>query len=436
GNLRYIKETTQGGVQIGALTKLAEIAESDLLAKKYPMLVQAVKMISSPELRNASTLGGDLLQEVWCQYLRGGYSCWRNGGYICYGAIGDNSYYHSAMGGRLCYAVYPGDAAPALITLDATVKIAGPSGIKEMSVEQLVPGDMMVDGRIQSHVVRFNEILTEVVIPPPHAGFRASFEKLRPRGVWDFAMACRSDHPVCAALVASRHFLNGAATPPLRGGEWEGEVNMTKTFVGGVIVTVTLGILVPSTPSRLVSIQRLPEERGQMCAWEEPIASSQPENLFASIQREVGPSYAMAFLQQRGRDPLPAINEVTRTPEFRTLADTYPTYTSVGINLATDEVVLQDNNLWSTRVFNRLDSTPPGAEMTQPKRIIQGRNTHIQYNNGLYIDQKNGDIYSVESDTGDRMVVFARDAQGDVAPKRELHTLHRSYAIAVDEDRQ
>jgi len=191
-NLRYIKEDAQGGVQIGALTKLAEIAESDLLAKKYPMLVQAVKMISSPELRNASTLGGDLLQEVWCQYLRGGYACWRNGGYICYGAIGDNSYYHSAMGGRLCYAVYPGDAAPALMTLDAKVKLATPSGFKELTIEQLVPGDMMVDGRIQSHVVRYNEILTEVVIPPPKAGFRASFEKLRPRGVWDFAMASAS----------------------------------------------------------------------------------------------------------------------------------------------------------------------------------------------------------------------------------------------------
>jgi len=191
-NLRYIKEDAQGGVQIGALTKLAEIAESDLLAKKYPMLVQAVKMISSPELRNASTLGGDLLQEVWCQYLRGGYACWRNGGYIFYGAIGDNSYYHSAMGGRLCHAVYPGDAAPALITLDAKVKLATPSGAKELTIEQLVPGDMMVDGRIQSHVVRFNEILTEVVIPPPKAGFRASFEKLRPRGVWDFAMASAS----------------------------------------------------------------------------------------------------------------------------------------------------------------------------------------------------------------------------------------------------
>ena len=188
-NLRYIREDAVGGVRIGAATKLAEIADSELLKQRYPMLVQAVHMISSPELRNASTLGGDLLQEVWCQYLRGGYACWRNGGYLCYGAIGDNSYYHSAMGGRLCYAVYPGDAAVALIPFDAKAKLATPAGTKELTLEQLVPGDMMVDGRIQSHVVRFNEILTEVVLPAPKPGLRASFEKLRPRGVWDFAMA-------------------------------------------------------------------------------------------------------------------------------------------------------------------------------------------------------------------------------------------------------
>jgi xanthine dehydrogenase YagS FAD-binding subunit len=188
-NLRYIKEDAQGNVLIGATTRLSELADSELLKKRYPMLVEAVNFISSPELRNASTIGGDLLQEVWCQYLRGGYSCWRNGGYLCYGAIGDNSYYHSAMGGRLCYAVYPGDAATALIPFDAKVKLATPAGVKELSIEHLVPGDMMVDGRIQSHVVRYNEILTEVVIPPPKPGLKASFEKLRPRGVWDFAMA-------------------------------------------------------------------------------------------------------------------------------------------------------------------------------------------------------------------------------------------------------
>jgi xanthine dehydrogenase YagS FAD-binding subunit len=188
-DLRYIREDQSGGVRIGALTKLAEIVDSELIARRYPMLSKAIGMISSPELRNASTLGGDLLQEVWCQYLRGGYSCWRNGGYLCYGAIGDNSYYHSAMGGRLCYAVYPGDAATALIPYDATVKLATPAGVQELSLEKLVPGDMMVDGRIQSHVVRHNEILTEVILPAPSPNARTSFEKLRPRGVWDFAMA-------------------------------------------------------------------------------------------------------------------------------------------------------------------------------------------------------------------------------------------------------
>jgi len=76
-HLRYIKEDAQGGVEIGAATKLAELVDSRLLQEKYPMIVEAIGKISSPELRNASTLGGDLLQEVWCQYLRGGYSCWR-----------------------------------------------------------------------------------------------------------------------------------------------------------------------------------------------------------------------------------------------------------------------------------------------------------------------------------------------------------------------
>jgi xanthine dehydrogenase YagS FAD-binding subunit len=217
-NLRYIKEDADGSVRVGALTKLAEMHDSPVLAKKFPMLVKAIGMISSPELRNASTIGGDLLQEVWCQYLRGGYSCWRNGGYLCYGAIGDNSYYHSAMGGRLCYAVYPGDAATALIPFDATVKLATPGGEKTLTVEQLVPGDMMVDGRIQSHVVRYNEILTEVVVPAPKPNLRASFEKLRPRGVWDFAMAslAMSLQMQGNVIAGARVVFGGIAGRPLR----------------------------------------------------------------------------------------------------------------------------------------------------------------------------------------------------------------------------
>jgi xanthine dehydrogenase YagS FAD-binding subunit len=233
-NLRYITDEGQNGVRIGALTKLSEMVESDLLTRRYPMLVRAIGLISSPELRNASTLGGDLLQEVWCQYLRGGYSCWRNGGYLCYGAIGDNSYYHSAMGGRLCYAVYPGDAATALIPYDAVVKLATPAGTKTLSVEQLVPGDMMVDGRIQSHVVRFNEILTEVVIPPPKPNTRASFEKLRPRGVWDFAMASlgMSLQMRDEVIEDARVVFGGIAGRPLRETTIEGALKGNRLAAG------------------------------------------------------------------------------------------------------------------------------------------------------------------------------------------------------------
>jgi len=248
-DLRYIKEDAGGGVRIGALTKLAEIVESDLIAQKYPMLARAIGMISSPELRNASTIGGDLLQEVWCQYLRGGYSCWRNGGYICYGAIGDNSYYHSAMGGRLCYAVYPGDAATALIPYDATVKLATASGVKELTLEQLVPGDMMVDGRIQSHVVRSNEILTEVVIPAPKPESRTSFEKLRPRGVWDFAMAALALnlHVRNAVVQDARVVFGGIAGRPVRERAVE-EFLKGKSVTGDVITQAVALSLAGAAP--------------------------------------------------------------------------------------------------------------------------------------------------------------------------------------------
>jgi xanthine dehydrogenase YagS FAD-binding subunit len=188
-DLDFIRETPDGGLAIGPTTTIAAVQHSDLVKRKYPLLEQTLRKISSPELRNQSTIAGDIMQEVWCQYLRGNYPCWRNGGYLCYGAIGDNSYYHSVMGGRLCFAVYHGDAAIGLIALDAGVKVVGPSGARDLSLEALIPGDVLIDGRVQSHVLRSNEILAEIVIPPPRSGARGTFQKIRPRGVWDFAMA-------------------------------------------------------------------------------------------------------------------------------------------------------------------------------------------------------------------------------------------------------
>ena len=171
-------------------------------------------------------------------------------------------------------------------------------------------------------------------------------------------------------------------------------------LAAAVIALVVLWTVAPpesmpaAASSRLVSIREFPS---QLCEWDGElteraplqIASLKPQALFAALlvapRQETSDPWRM-------EPPLDAANVVTRPPDSRTLGDTYPTYTSVGVNLQTDEVVLQDNNLWSARVFNRLDNTPANAAMTQPKRVIQGQKTLLEYNNGLYIDQTNGDI--------------------------------------------
>ena len=197
------------------------------------------------------------------------------------------------------------------------------------------------------------------------------------------------------------------------------------------LVTRSKPGLEPYTGYQLASIQRFPDY-GDMCVWEpntsayDRIAASQDENLFSALQH----GSVQAAAQEAGK-----MTDITRPP-VRTIRDTYPTYSYVVVDTQNDEVILQDNNLWSIRVFNRTDNTPPTAEKTEPKRIIQGPKTEIQFNNGMYVDPKNGDIYSVESDTGDKVVVFGRDQKGDIEPKRVLNTPHRGFGLAMNEETQ
>jgi 6-phosphogluconolactonase (cycloisomerase 2 family) len=180
---------------------------------------------------------------------------------------------------------------------------------------------------------------------------------------------------------------------------------------------------------QLVSIQQLPDY-GELCTWGDgpssSVSFSSEDNLFSAFE---GAS-AHAAAEGDGQ-----MADITRPP-VRTIRDTYPTYSFVAVDVQHDEVVLQDNNLWSIRVFNRLENSPPGGPLSVPKRIIEGPKTEIQFNNGMYIDPKNGDIYSVESDTGDKVVVFDRTKQGDVEPNRILNVPHRGFALAVKESTQ
>src|SRR5262249_24620903 len=114
----------------------------------------------------------------------------------------------------------------------------------------------------------------------------------------------------------------------------------------------------------------------------------------------------------------------------------YPTYSAIALDVNTDEVFLQDENLFGVKVFNRLDSTPPNAAFTEPKRVLGGIQTKLEFNCGLYVDPKSGDLYSINNETVDTMKVFPRNAQGNILPMRELETPHRTYGIAVNEDTQ
>jgi DNA-binding beta-propeller fold protein YncE len=109
---------------------------------------------------------------------------------------------------------------------------------------------------------------------------------------------------------------------------------------------------------------------------------------------------------------------------------------AVAVNTQTDEAFLLDSNTWSIRIFNRLDNTPAGVARTEPKRVITGPTSGIQYNSHIYVDPKNGDVYTVENDVGDSFSVFAANAGGDAKPLRTVDVGHRGYALAVDEERQ
>ncbi len=191
---------------------------------------------------------------------------------------------------------------------------------------------------------------------------------------------------------------------------------------GAFLVTVPL--LNPSS-TRLVSVQEFPEI-GDMCPPEADTALSPDNNLFSAFE----PRTAYAA----GQENSPA-TQVLNRPPARYVRDLDPIYSYVAVDVRRNEVLMQDHNTWSIRIFNRLDNTPTNAVRTEPKRVIGGPKTDILFNSCLYIDPKNGEIFTVENDVGNTVEVFSEDAEGDVAPSRVLNVPHRAYALAANEEK-
>lgn len=184
----------------------------------------------------------------------------------------------------------------------------------------------------------------------------------------------------------------------------------------------------PTGEPQLVSIESLPGREGGMCEWV-PASAPAAQEMALRQERPSG-SNAVSSPPDVGTSA-----EASRAP-LRVIRDTYPTYSAVAVDPIRNEIVLQDENLFQIMVYDRMANTPPGANMTEPKRVIGGNKTRVEFNCALYIDPKTGDIYSVNNDTVDALTVFSREARGNVPPDRVLHTPHGTYGIAVDEEKQ
>ena len=177
----------------------------------------------------------------------------------------------------------------------------------------------------------------------------------------------------------------------------------------------------PSGQAQLVSIQPLPEMNGAIC---ELAPANAPASLRTAMQEARLSEYPDARQQ----------SEVQKRPPLRMIRDPYSAFSSVAVDPIRNEVIFTDENLFQLVVYDRMANTSASAKMTEPKRVIGGLNTKIEFNCHVYVDPKTGDLYTISHDSdGMPMTVFNRQAKGDVPPTRELDVPKGTYGIAVDE---
>ena len=216
-DLRGVRQTPSGGLRIGALTPISEVAANPIVRQRYAALAEGAAEVASPQLRNQGTIGGNICQKPRCWYYRGEFHCLRKGGATCFAAHGENQFHCIFGGGGRCFIVHPSDTSPPLVALGAELEIAGHGGTRTSAVEgfHVLPADDVM----RETWLEPGEIVTAVLLPPPPGSLRSSYRKVRARRAWDFALA-----GVALALEfggdgrvrGARVVLSGAAPVPWR----------------------------------------------------------------------------------------------------------------------------------------------------------------------------------------------------------------------------
>ncbi len=192
-NIKGIKELngvhhSPQGMRIGATTTFDELATDKALKAEYPSLSTAVLGIASPQIRNMGTAGGDLCQRPRCWYFRGGYGvlALQEGKSLV--PNGQNEF-HAIFGGGPAYFVSPSSLGPALIALNAQVKLVSASGSRMVPVAKFFVSPQNAESR--EIALMPNEILTEIVVPPARGVKNTTYE-VRHKDALDWPLATAS----------------------------------------------------------------------------------------------------------------------------------------------------------------------------------------------------------------------------------------------------
>jgi xanthine dehydrogenase YagS FAD-binding subunit len=217
-------ENGDGGLRIGALARMSDVAADARVQQRFPAISQALLASASPQLRNMASIGGNLMQRTRCPYFRELLFApcnKRSPGSGCAAMNGDNRR-HAILGGSLaCIATHPSDLAVALAALDAVLTLRGPKGERRVAATafHLLPG---TTPHIE-HDLRPGELITSVFIPDaPHAQ-RSSYLKVRDRASFEFAITSAAVGLDLAGstIRAARVALGGVGTKPWRSHEAE-----------------------------------------------------------------------------------------------------------------------------------------------------------------------------------------------------------------------
>lgn len=215
--LQAYERTADGGLRIGAMTKLRDLERDASLTGAFAVLREAAASVASPQIRSQATVGGNLCQRPRCVYYRHAQApCIKKGGSECFAATGHNKY-NAIFGGGPSYIVHPSDLAPALVALNAEVVIEGPRGEKRMPLENFftLPSEGSI---LRENVLGRNEILREVIVPPASAGTVSTYLKFKERESMDFALVAVAAvlHLEGGKLSAASVVLGGVAPIPWR----------------------------------------------------------------------------------------------------------------------------------------------------------------------------------------------------------------------------